>query len=484
MIYKTQPYKHQQLAVERFYQSPYGALFLEQGLGKSKITLDLVTNGKTSSVLILAPNGLHANWFYKEIPQHFGLPIDARAHRNTSGEADMAYCWKGPPTGRLGKEMLADFIRRPSSGTKFLLMNIEAIRTKNGFEPAAQFLKQNPDTMIVIDESTCIKNPKAQVTKAALKLGGMADRRFILTGTPMTQGPLDLFSQCKFLHESAIPFRTYTSFKTSFAIEEVRYAGPRSFRAVTGYRNLDRLTEVMQPFSLRLTKDECLDLPAKTWQTVTVEMSKQQERAYEEIKNNALTILESGDMVSSVIPLTTIMRLQQICSGFVTTDDGQETSLDCGKIPALLQIAESGQPLVIFCAFRYNVVQLKSQLEARFGPGCVSTYMGGMNNDQRTQAVTDFQSGKTRFFVTTSAGSKGLTLTKASTLIYYSCDYKLETRLQSQDRIHRIGQESKCTYIDLISPNSIEEKILRILGNKQELSDMVLDDLIQLVRSA
>jgi len=480
MIYKTKPYEHQDDAVKRFQQKPYGALFLEQGLGKSKIILDLIENSDSKNILILAPNGLHANWYYKEIEEHFGSVLGAREKERMEG--DTAYMWKGPPTSRRMKQRLDHFIKIQDCNRKFLLMNVEAIRTKGGFQTAKDFLAQNNKTFICIDESTCIKNPKAMVTKAAHKLGALADRRFILTGTPMTQGPLDLFSQSKFLHESAIPYRTYTAFKSAFAIQETRYAGMRSFQHITGYKNLDHLTDVMKPFSLRLLKKDCLDLPEKIWQTQYVELTKEQLKAYAELKSHALTELAMGETVSSTIPLTTIMKLQQICSGFVTTDEGSEIELPNNKIKALMQIAENSQPLVIFCAFRKNVAQIQNALADRYNPDSVVTYIGGMDNDARTKAREKFQSGEAKFIICTSAGAKGLTLTRASTMVYFSNTYQLETRLQSQDRIHRIGQTEVCTYIDLVCPGTMDQQILLALENKKQLSDLVLEDLVNLIK--
>lgn len=473
MIYLTKPYDHQAGAVERFYNRSYGALFLEQGLGKSKILLDIIRNSRTRNILILAPNGLHANWHHKEIGQHFG--------------DSCSYYWKGTPSSRKQKNILECFLDGRAGNawdTKFMLMNVEAIRTKEGFLAAQSFLNGRTDTMMVVDESTCIKNPKALVTKACFKLGAYANRRFILTGTPMTQGPLDLFSQSKFLHEGAIPYRTMTAFKARFAIEEIRTFGQRSVRTITGYQNLEHLSEVMSPFSLRLLKKDCLDLPPKVWQTQYIEMTKQQEKAYQELKNLAITQLASGSIVSSTIPLTLIMKLQQVCSGFVNDDEGNAISLPSGKLNALLQIAEVQKPLVIFCAFRQNHADINQALSDIYGEDKVVSYIGGMNQESRTQSVQRFQNGEADFIICSSAGAKGITLTRASTTVYFSSDYKLETRLQSQDRIHRIGQKETCTYVDLVCPDTIDQKIIDTLQSKKQLSDLVLDELVQLIHEA
>ena len=148
----------------------------------------------------------------------------------------------------------------------------------------------------------------------------------------------------------------------------------------------------------------------------------------------------------------------------------------------LLQIAETSGPLVIFCAYKQNVQHLKEALTAQYGKDSVVVYSGDTPSNKRSEAVERFQSGAAQFFIGTSAAAKGLTLHRASTIVYYSNNYSLETRLQSQDRIHRIGQDKKCTYIDLVVNNSLDEIILKRLMQKKELSSMVLDDLIEIIK--
>jgi len=472
MRFKVKPYQHQLDAVLRFQYEEYGGLFLEQGLGKTKIMLDIIANSQTRHTLVLAPNGLHANWYHKEAPEHF--PDDY-----------CAYYWKGKPTSKKAKNTLRYFLDTfDNSIPSFLFMNVEAIRTKDGLATCIHYLRSRTKSLLVVDESTCIKNPKAQVTKTCFKLAEMVDRRFILTGTPMTQGPLDLYSQMKFLHEKAPGCRTWTAFKNKYAIQEQQYAGMRSFTAIVGYRNLDQLTETLKPFTLRLTKRDCLDLPNKMWQTIHIEMTADQKKIYKELRDHALSELSFGGTVSSTLPLTTIIKLQQICSGFVVDDNGKEHELPCNKIHALLQIARSSKPLVVFCSFRRNVKQVSKALSEVYGDDKVVEYIGGMDQQARTDARNKFQKGEADFIVCTSAGAKGITLTRASTMVYYSNTYQLETRLQSQDRIHRIGQTENCHYIDLVSPGTIDEVVLEALNNKEDLSKMVLTKLVALIRQS
>jgi SNF2 family DNA or RNA helicase len=146
-----------------------------------------------------------------------------------------------------------------------------------------------------------------------------------------------------------------------------------------------------------------------------------------------------------------------------------------------MQIAETTKPLVVFCAYRQNVRDIAEALNKKY-PDKAVLFTGDQGSNERNEAVAKFQEGEADFFIATSAAAKGLTLHKASTMIYYSNNYSLETRLQSQDRIHRIGQNKKCTYIDLVVPNSIDEAIIKRLEEKKELSSMVLDDLIEIIK--
>lgn len=465
MKYKTKPLKHQEQATERFVNEPYGALFCEMGTGKSKIILDVIQNSKSPvSVLIVAPNGLHHNWARNEIPKHV--------------ESADVYCWNGPPSSKKKRQELQAFYNKESYN-KFFLVNIEALRTKSGFDYALAFLvgSGNTERHFIVDESTCIKNPKAIQTKAVMRLAKQSDRRWILNGTPITQGPLDLFSQCKFLDANSIPEKTMTTFKHAYAVENTMTFGMRSFKQVVGYQNLDKLTKNLEPFSLRLEKKDCLDLPEKTFNQVFVELTAEQERVYKDLKNDCITALKDG-LVTTTMALTKIVKLHQILTGFVITDDGITVDLQNNRIAALKQICEVAKPLVIFCAYKHNVQQVRLALVDHKWV----SYTGDDSTAKKNEAVRAFQEGEADIFIGTSAAAKGLTLTRASTMVYYSNNYSLETRLQSQDRIHRIGQDNKCTYIDLVVPNSIDEAILKRLEEKKELSNEVLDDLIDIIK--
>lgn len=469
MIYKTKPFKHQKDAVKRFVDKPYGALFCEMGTGKTKIVLDIVQNAEENvDVVVIAPNGLHHNWAINEIPAHVTRKMDV-------------FCWSGPVKTKKRKQELTRFMT--SINSRIFLINVEALRTAAGYETLDKFLDSaNYEVHMIVDESTCIKNPKAMQTKRVLKLSEKANCKWILNGTPITQSPLDLFSQCKFLHPRALPYPTYTAFKHAFAVEQVMAMGTRTFRKVVGYQNLETLTKLLEPFSLRIEKKDCLDLPEKVFIEYAIELTSDQKLLYNSLKEDCLAMLENGELITTTLALTRIIKLHQILTGFISDDDGTEHAIDNNRIAALMQIAETTQPLVVFCAYRHNVRTVFQTMSAHFGSGKVVAFSGDESSNQRNEAVRRFQAGEADFFVATSAAAKGLTLHRASTMVYYSNNYSLETRLQSQDRIHRIGQDSKCTYIDLVVPQTVDDAILKRLEEKKELSSMVLDDLIKIIK--
>ena len=474
LSFKTKPLDHQLHAVTRFVHQDFGAFFCEMGTGKTKMLIDIMGNSPETAGLIIAPNGLHRNWADVEYPKH-GTAIGG-----TDGTA--VYVWCGKITTKKDKLEWETFMEAPGNYAHLLMINIEAVRTENGYVCCKQFLEKFPDNHMIIDESSCIKNHRAAQTKCCLKLAKMARRRWILNGTPITQGPLDLFSQCKFLHKNCIPYQTFTAFKNTFAIEKRMILQNRTFNVITGYKNLELLTTELSPFSLRLEKKDCLDLPEKTFQEYPVEKTKEQGQAYEELLHLCLSQLDDGSIVSASMALTKLIKLHQILTGFVKDDLGDIRQIKNNRVKALLDIAYDTKPLVIFCAYRENVRAVTEALAKTYGDESVLSYTGGTDSKDRTEAVRRFQDGEVDFFVGTSAAAKGITLHRASTVVYFSNNYSLETRLQSQDRIHRIGQTNKCTYVDLVIKDTIDDAIIQTLSEKHDVSKMVLDDLKNMIQ--
>lgn len=464
----TQPFVHQQEIWDRSKDEEYFAIFAEQGTGKTKMTIDtarwLYAKGEINGVLVLAPNGVHTNWVNNEIPVHASMEEATRLAWN----GNMTKTWE-----RLFKSML----QMPQ--LVWLCANIECTRSATARKILETFLSSRR-CLMVVDESSKIKNPKTIQARQAIRLGEKAAFRRILTGTPITQGPLDLWSQVRFLSPCAWQYRSYTAFRSMFAIDEQMTLGSRSFRKTVGYRNLDRLAEELSGFSARVTKDECLDLPEKIYSQRYVELSPEQLRIYKSLRDTAAaTLLEEEKVqgtVSATSVLTVLLRLYQVVCGFVKTDDEAIRPIKNDREDALIDIIEDGSgKFVIWAYFRWNLMTIADRLRRKYGPESVVTYYGDTTGAERDEAINRFQNDPDcRFFLSNQAGSMGLTLTAAATAIYYNNSYSLETRLQSEDRIHRIGQTKHPLYIDIVTPGTVDEHVLGLLKKKEEIAGEVL----------
>jgi SNF2 family DNA or RNA helicase len=258
--------------------------------------------------------------------------------------------------------------------------------------------------------------------------------------------------------------------------------GHRSFQEIAGYQRLDELNEKIEEFSSRVLKKDCLDLPDKIFVRRNVALTDEQKKHYNEMKKLALTLFQDGMLSTTSSVLTQIMRLQQICCGFIKDDDETIRSINSNRITELIDILdETSGKVIIWASFVHDITAIRDALAKEFGEQSVVTYYGETPQEERQQIVKNFQEDETtRFFIgQPRTGGFGLTLHAASTVIYYSNSYDLEIRLQSEDRAHRIGQKNNVTYIDLVSPGTIDEKIINALRDKIDIAGQVLNETIE-----
>ena len=357
-------------------------------------------------------------------------------------------------------------------------MNIEAFSTRKGVEVAEKFLLAH-STLMAIDESTTIKSKNAKRTKSIVKLGKMAKYRRIMTGSPITKSPMDLYTQCEFLNPELLGHKSFYSFQYEYAIIKRRNLGSYSFNQIVGYKNLKELNGLLDNFSYRVRKQDCLDLPDKVYTKRVVELTPEQARMYSDLKKIALGICEEGTVTPTTI-LTQLLRLQQVCSGHVKLDDGAIKTFSSAKIKELEAVVEEiDGKAIIWANFTHDIESIVELLTKMYGEDSVVSYYGATSTDQRDYAMSSFQNPDSlvRFFVgQPRTGGYGLTLTQASTVIYYSNSYDLEVRLQSEDRAHRIGQVNKVTYIDIIAEKTVDEKVLQALRSKIDIASVVLQE--------
>lgn len=467
--FKNKPFIHQQAYLERFWDSPVSALFADTGTGKSFMVINnaalLYDKGKINGFLIVAPKGVYRNWLKVEIPKH--LP-DHVVHR-------MAI-WN--PSPRKAEQKALDDLFTVTEDLKILIMNVEAFSTPKGATYAKRFLLAH-DAMMAVDESTTIKGHTAQRSKSIVKVGLGAKYRRIMTGSPVTKSPMDLYQQCEFLSPNCLNVASYYAFQARYSITVERHMASHSFKQVVGYRRLDELKEKLDRFSFRVRKDECFDLPDKIFLKREVELTAEQRKAYDQMVIAALATFDQG-MVTTVNALTQIMRLQQIVCGHVTLDGGEVVTLKSNRITEMLAaIEESDGKIIIWANFRHDIEAVRLALAKEYGMNSVATYFGDTAAEERSEIVDRFQdpNSELRFFVgQPRTGGYGLTLTEAHTMIYYSNTYDLEIRLQSEARIDRYGQKNKMTYIDLTSPNTVDEKIVEALQKKMDIANLILGE--------
>lgn len=473
--FTTKPYAHQKQVVVDTALNPYWAYFLEMGCGKSKILLDkvavLASINKIRAAVIIAPKGVYSNWVNKEIPQHFSNKIPYLILK--WGDKSKAF-----------KETWKELFQPEHIAENFLffVINIEALSSKSGGQALTDFLnKFAPECLICCDESTVIKNPKAKRTVAAVKAAHKCYYRTILTGSPVTKSPLDLYAQCAFLKSGILGHTSFYTFRNEYAImkDQINPYNGATFKQIVGYRNEDKLRDLLKTFSTRITKQECLDLPEKLYAVREVEMTPEQKVYYNAIKKENLALLENGDQISAQMAITRLLRMHQIVCGCIKTDTGEELLIKNNRLAELMNILdETSGKVIIWANYRANIKELVSSIEKAYGKESVVSYFGDTSQANRELAVKRFQEDPIcRFFVgNTQTGGYGITLTAATTTIYYSNNYDLEKRLQSEDRNHRIGQTSKVQYIDLVTPGTVDLKILKALKNKIQIADAILGD--------
>ena len=467
--FKTKPYAHQLTALEKSWQKDEYGYFMEMGTGKSKVLIDnmamLYDKGRINAALIIAPKGVYRNWLSQEIPNHLPSHID---HKTV--------LWTALTSKTKDKEYRQLF--ETDYDLHILLMNVEAFSTKKGVEFAGKFLRCHK-TLMVIDESTTIKNPTAKRTKAILALSKEVKYRRILTGSPVTKSPLDLYSQCAFLNEYLLGFSSYYTFRNRYAVMIDRNFGGRRVQLVGGYRRLDELAELLKKFSYRILKEDCLDLPPKVYMRREIDLTDDQKKAYMTMKSAALAQL-NGKIATAPHVLTQLMRLHQITCGHFTADDGTIQEFKNNRMSELLDLLEEMEGKVIIWAnYIYDIEQIVKTIGQEYGEDSIVEYYGAIESKKRQVNIEKFQDpkSKVRFFVgNPQTGGYGITLTAASNVIYYSNGYDLEKRLQSEDRAHRIGQKQSVTYVDLIAKGTVDDKIVKALRKKINIASAIMGE--------
>jgi SNF2 family DNA or RNA helicase len=466
--FKTKPYKHQLTALEKSWHKENFAYFMEMGTGKTKVLIDnlamLYDKGKVDGALIIAPKGVVKTWYEQELPTHLPDHIE-----------NVTVLWQ--PNITKSQEEKLNSLFEIETALHILIMNVEALSTDKGVKFAYKFLNSHK-VLMAIDESTTIKTPAAKRTKNIIDLGEKAKYRRIMTGSPITKNPLDLYTQCYFLDPYLLDHASYYSFRNRYAIMKTMHVRGRSIQVVSKFQNLSELSDVVKTFSDRVLKEDCLDLPPKNFTKRHIILTHDQRKIYEQMKKAAMAVL-NGKVTTTMTVLTQLMRLHQITCGHFTADDGTTQLIPNNRITELMNILEETEGKVIIWAnYQRDVNQIIKNVTEKYGEDSIVDYYGLTPQEDRQDNIRKFQNGsECRFLIgTPQTGGYGITLTQANTVVYYSNGYDLEKRLQSEDRAHRIGQKKNVTYIDLIAEDTVDEKIVEALRKKINIASEVLGE--------
>lgn len=459
--FKTKPFAHQLGALNKMFNTKAFALFMEMRTGKSKTFIDYAAAhhgiGQCDSVVVVCPYSIRKNW---EVELSTHCPHPYSVHLLDTTKPKKFDEWVGTP------------------GFRWLIVGVESLAAGSAKTYVERFLLTTVSGLMGVDESSKIKNASAVRSKECARLGRMAERRIIMTGTPIANGPMDIYMQFEFLDPNIIGVGDFYSFRNRYAI-----MGGYDDKQVVGYQNLDELMEVVSPFIYQVARKDVFDLPPKIREVRRVRMNPEQSKLYKSMLKNK-SVGTGDDTLTAQTALEKMLRLQEITGGVVAYENptGKPKFLhkriggSAPKVVELLSVLEEiTGSVIVWCAYREEIAMVAEALRDKYGSNEVVEIHGGIDEDDRHRNVYElFQTRMSRFLVGNAAtGGMGLKMSAAETVIYYSNTFNYTDRVQSEDRTQSSDQTKKVLYIDILCEDTVDELILEALDNKQDVSDFV-----------
>lgn len=445
------------------------AFFYDPGAGKSKSLTDmnsvLYCSGEIDAAIILTPNVLVGDQWVRVDDEGEGGALQRDIHDTIPNKA---WLWKKSKAAEAAYEHMISY-----DGLQTVVMNIDAAKTPSGKALLEKFIKRHKGRInFGIDEAHLIGNPSSQRHKVCVKLASMCRWKAVLTGTPITKNLISVFGIFQFLNPSIIGYKFITGFKRQYC--ETRWNGFAD--QIVGHKNIEDLYKKIEAYSSRVSQEE-MGLE-KVRDEFVFDMSAEQKKHYDLVKNEWLTKLDNGEFATVSIALSAALKMQQISNGFLVGDDGTYQFLDNARMHALnawLETMPEDEKIVIWCRFKMDAELLMKN----FGNKAVDL-SGNVTSDQKVANKDAFIADPSiRFCVATpdsaGTGTDGLqhVCTRA---IYYSSSEHYVNRKQSEDRTLRVGGSSVAYYTDLICRGAPDRKILKNLKGKRDLSTFTLDE--------
>jgi SNF2 family DNA or RNA helicase len=480
--FKRKPFEKQLEAITLSCDRPNFALFMEQGTGKTKVTIDtanyLYAKGEIDTLIIVAaPNGVHRNWVDVELPQDCNVPYKAVS-------------WQSSLSTSKKQEIVDVFNYK--DGLRVISYNVEAINSEKTILNVKRFLDSGK-CMFVIDQSACIKSPSAKRTKKLIALSKHKNIKYkrILDGDPVAEGLHEYFTQFQFLDPKILGFQNYTSFKYEHCM--IGYNNE-----IIGYRGASVIMNKIEKYSFRCRAEECLDLPDRIYKRWHFDLNAKEKRLYNEMATARMAsiVIDNQERVNyEKLALTKNMRLQQISSGWFSSVSIEEMMLinpdDKEQLKSLSKsltpisavpsrflafqdlIKEASGKILVFARFVKDIKLLEEFLDDE-----AVSFHGGISDDDKAAAKVAFMTDpKIRFFIgQPSSAGVGHTLTAAKHIVFYSNGHSLRLRKECEKRVHRAGLKHKVIIWDLIANKTQDIKIIECLIQKKKIADEIMKD--------
>jgi len=449
---KTKPYKHQERMLDNALSIKTYALFCEMGTGKTKVAIDTIATrieaGEIDRVIVFAPRSVVPTW-EDELKKHSDLPFTSLLGTSKQKRNALYYGLR--------------------NGKRVFITNYETILTID-FDSYFQ--------MIVLDESTYIKNPWAKRTKRLIRLGDSTDFKMLLSGYPVTQSLMDIWSQYRFLDGGQSFGRSYLAFRNHYF-----YSDSNKWNWFPRPDATQKINAKIYRRAIRIIKADCLDLPPKVYERRYCDMAPEQKRIYKSIRDNLVAEIEHGKKLTVRQVLTKTLRLCQIAGGAVPMDDTGKKRFFDSKLKVVMEIIEENpeHKVVIWANFIAELEAIYEAIKEASAPGTYIALLHGGIKADRGEMVRNFQaaSGAAYFIGQVKTGGYGITLTASDLVIYYSNSFSVEARVQSEDRTHRIGQTKSVTYVDLVTRGSVDEYVIKNIKKKKRLADITIGDIME-----
>jgi hypothetical protein len=474
--FKVKPYDHQLKAFNLSRGKEYFGFFMEQGTGKTKVMLDRAADlylnggvkGKIDTLVVVSLNGVHAQWVNEQVVRHLSPDVPWRAGYTVA--------YPTPEEARMMREALAF-----REGLRIIAIHVDSLSHKKGQEFFEKLLKTSR-AYVPLDESLFIKEPKSKRTKFLLSMRKLALYRDIATGTPITQGVEDLYTQFSWMSPDILGFSSFFAFRNHFC----RMGGYQG-RKIVGYMNEDELKRKIDAHTYRVLKDDCLDLPPRHYIKREVLFTPEQRKLYDQMKREFWLELEEG-ILTAKMAMTRVIRLQQLVNGFIWKRAKRDKITGAIIEPEMYQefpnqrvqecvnlVSQAQGKVIVWIKFEGDH-RLLTRAFDEAGIRWVD-YVGITPPDRRKENIRLFREDPDVkvFLSSPHSGGTGLDLPVAATVVWFSRDFSLTKELQANDRCHRIGQKEKVNYFYLVTPKTVDEKIDKILASKKSIAENIID---------